>query len=98
MAHEKYYENKIKKYLKSKNIFYVKYFGCAFTRAGVPDLLCCVNGRFVAIEVKSTIGSTSLLQEETIKEIQSAGGIAIITHPENFNELKKIIENLLNNA
>lgn len=30
-----------------------KYFGDAYSEAGVSDLLCCLNGVFIACEVKS---------------------------------------------
>ena len=52
MAEEKRFEQKIKNFLKSQNCYYVKYFGCGFSQAGVPDILACVNGYFLAIEEK----------------------------------------------
>ena len=39
---EKVFENKIKKLLKEKQAYYVKFFGCGITTAGTPDILTCV--------------------------------------------------------
>ena len=95
MAQEKIFENKIKKFLESKGCYFVKQFGCAFTKSGVPDLLCCVNGKFVAIEVKAENGKVSDLQTYNIERIKEAGGVAVVAKPSDFNDLKKLIEDLM---
>ena len=95
MAEEKQFENKLKKYLKSKGIWHVKYFANSFTPVGIPDVLAVVNGKFVAIELKAEKGKTSPLQDYNIKEIQRCGGIAIVLRPSGFDEFKKLIEELL---
>lgn len=48
------------------------------TRDGIPDLLICHKGIFIAIEVKTDIGRISPLQEHNITKIQDAGGQAYI--------------------
>lgn len=46
MASEKNFENRIKSFLKSNNCYFIKYWGGGeFTKAGVPDILACCNGR-----------------------------------------------------
>ena len=91
MAEEKRFEQKIKNFLKSQNCYYVKYFGCGFSRAGVPDILACVNGHFLAIEVKAERGRLSELQRINIEHINNCGGVALVVKPSNFEELKQII-------
>lgn len=95
MAQEKQFENKVKKYLRDKNIYYFKYFGNAYSTAGILDLTLCVNGKFVAVELKSEKGKTSPLQNYNISKIQESGGIAIVLAPSGFEEFKKVIEELL---
>lgn len=75
---EKGIENKIKNFLSKNNAYYVKYFGNAFTKSGVPDILVCYNGRFIGIEVKNEHGKTSLLQDANLRQIKKAGGIGIV--------------------
>lgn len=92
---EKQFENQIKAYLKSKNIWYVKYFANSFTPVGIPDILACVNGRFLGIEVKNEKGKTTELQNYNLHEIRRCGGVAMVVRPQNFEELKKVVEDLL---
>ena len=55
-----------------------KVLGGPYARAGVPDLLCCIEGRFVAIEVKVPSGHLTVRQEHEIECIKRAGGIAFV--------------------
>jgi len=100
MAQEKIYENKIKNWLISQGAWFIKYWGGGqFTRAGIPDILCCVNGYFVAIEVKASNGKPSDLQIYHRDKIREAGGIAIILYPEQFDEFKDYVVKLnMNNV
>ena len=95
MTKEKTFENKIKAYLKSKNCYCVKYFGCMYSTSGTPDLLCCINGYFVAIEVKADDGHPSELQLQKIKDIRKAGGFAYVVYPSGWDKLKSIIDGIL---
>ena len=47
----------------------------------MPDLLCCINGYFVGIEVKADNGRPSALQLWQIKCIRRGGGIGIVLYP-----------------
>lgn len=89
------YQNKIKKFIESVGGWWVKFHGNAFTRDGVPDLLCCVNGKFLAIEVKRDDGEASKLQLHEIEEIKKAGGLAGVYYPKDFDRLKEEIRGLL---
>lgn len=91
---EKAFENKIKKFLRDRGCYVVKYFGCAFSQSGVPDLLCCINGTFVAIEVKSDTGKPSALQLANIADIQGAGGVAMVLHPKDWDKFTAFIDSL----
>jgi hypothetical protein len=55
-------------------IWCVKYPGGIFGKAGTPDVLCCVRGRFVAFEVKRSGGKRSRSQELVAAAIAAAGG------------------------
>lgn len=76
---EKKVEDKIKRYLDSLGAYHVKIHGSAFMPAGTPDILACINGQFVAIEVKRPSGGVvSELQKLKLKQIEQAGGVGII--------------------
>jgi VRR-NUC domain len=90
---EKTITNKILKYLKSvDNCFCFKEHGGQYGTAGIPDIICCFNGRFVAFEVKTEKGRLTKLQEITIQNIKEAKGKAYKVT--SVDEVKKILEQL----
>lgn len=93
---EKRFENKIKAFLDEKGCYYIKYFANSFTKSGVPDLIACVGGYFVAIEVKASEGKPSELQKHHQSLIRKAAGISIILYPEDFEAFKVFVNSLLN--
>ena len=95
MAKENAFENKIKDYLKSIGAYFIKTHGDRFSRVGTPDIIACVNGHFVAVEVKAENGKPSELQIYHIEQINKAGGYGVILYPKRFEGFKKICENLL---
>lgn len=97
MAEEKNFENRVKKYLEEQNCWFVKYWGGgAFTKAGIPDLLCCVGGQFLAIELKASNGKPSELQKHSIRKIWESGGFAILLYPNQFYNFTVLIDALQN--
>ena len=53
-----------------------KEHGGMYGTAGIPDIIACINGRFVAFEVKTETGKLTKLQEFTIQKIRNAKGQA----------------------
>ena len=52
----------------------------AVNRAGVPDILACIGGKFVAIEVKRPKKEATPLQFHHMQRIREAGGVAFVAH------------------
>ncbi len=93
MAEEKNFENRVKRFLTEQGCWYVKYWGGGqFTKAGVPDLLCCIHGRFVGIELKASNGHPSELQLRQLRLIEEAGGVGILLYPKDFEKFKKFVK------
>jgi intein/homing endonuclease len=83
----------IKKYLKSLDeCFFWKEHGGMYGVAGIPDIICCYKGLFLAFEVKKPDGKLTKLQEKTIKDIQAAGGQAYVVR--SVDEVKRIIQHI----
>lgn len=55
-----------------------KFIGEIFMRAGIPDIICCVKGRFIGIECKDGDNSASDLQIAHGLQIKKAGGLFCI--------------------
>lgn len=94
MGAEKLFENKIKKYIEEIGGWQVKFFANSMTKKGIPDILACVHGHFIAIEVKAENGKPSELQICQCKKIRNAGGVAVIVYPSQWQQLKKILDDL----
>jgi hypothetical protein len=96
MAQEKNFEEKVKKFLKDEGCWFIKYWGGGgFTKSGVPDLLVCLNGYFMAIELKAPKGKPSELQLYNLKKITKGNGIAILLYPKDFDQFKEFCERIL---
>ena len=83
---------KIKKILKDHGVYYAMPIGTGYGNSGVPDFLCCVNGRFLAIEAKAGKGVTTALQEKNMRDIQIAGGTAMVINENNLDWLEGAIK------
>ena len=94
MGPEKRFEEKIKHFLDDQGAWYVKFFANRNTRSGIPDLLCCVNGYFVGVEVKAEDGEPTALQIHHCTEIRLSGGFAFIVYPSGFEQFKRFIADL----
>lgn len=94
IAAEKNFENRLKKFLEDEGCWFIKHFANAYTKSGIPDVLCCCNGHFVAIEVKAPNGKPSELQKRNIREINDGNGFGLILYPDQFDTFKEMIQAL----
>ena len=95
MAEEKNFENRVKKFLKDNGAWVLKYWGgAAYTKSGIPDLLVCVEGWFLGIELKASRGTPSDLQLYQIRQIRSARGVGCVLYPKDFEDFKQFIGRL----
>lgn len=70
----------VKKRLKDLGVWYYMPVQNGMGVVGIPDFICCHNGKFVAIETKAPgkRGNLSANQERQIMNIHEAGGAAIV--------------------
>lgn len=60
----------------------LKVHGNASQMAGTPDLLCCVAGRFCAVELKQPGKDATPLQKKRLRDWQAAGALVGVVHTE----------------
>lgn len=91
-------ESKVKaavvKLLKQYNVYYFFPATHGYGRSGVPDIVACVRGRFVAIECKAGNNKPTALQEREIHNIRAAHGIAMVVNEENVDLVETILKEL----
>jgi hypothetical protein len=86
---EKKVKTAVKKILDELRIYHFSPFQAGMGRAGIPDIICCCNGRFVGIECKAGKGITTALQNKELAAIHAAGGFAFVIRETNIGELKE---------
>jgi len=83
----------IMRYLKTvPECFAWKSHGGMYGTAGLPDIIACIGGRFVALEVKTPSGKLTKIQESTLNRIQRAKGAAYKVT--SLQEVREIVKNL----
>jgi Holliday junction resolvase len=58
-----------------------------FGRAGIPDIIGCLHGRYIAIECKAGKNKPTALQIRELNLTAKAGGVALIIREDNINEV-----------
>ena len=91
-------DNKVRPFLKSlPNTWFFKTNERAVR--GIPDFILCINGMFVAIELKKDKASEpDELQKFTLKKIKDAKGISFVTCPEDWLVHSKVLTKLAGNS
>ena len=92
MPKESYFQRKIMDWIDAniKRSIVWKEAAGPYSRQGIPDITCIVNGRYYGFEVKRPfIGILSKIQEQTIKAIREAGGRAYVVT--SVQEVAKIL-------
>ena len=62
--------------------------------SGSPDFMLCVNGHFVALELKASDQKPRPLQEKRLSDVVRAGGLALVADPNNWELIKKQLSDL----
>lgn len=89
---EKKVKTHVKKTLDEMGIYHFSPFQAGMGRAGIPDIIACYNGLFLAIECKAGKGKTTALQERELNAIRTAKGLAFVINEENMNNLKELLQ------
>lgn len=92
-------KDKIKQLLKSysPDVYYFMPAMGSFGKSGVPDIVACIKGSFVAIEVKADKRKNppTALQVKNLTEITAAGGAALVIDADDLAMLQGFVEGLI---
>jgi Holliday junction resolvase len=92
---EKKVKDKVVKILKEHGVYYFFPATYGMGRSGVPDVICCVRGRFLGIECKAGVNKPTALQERELKAIQDAGGTSLVINENNLALLHDTVVGLI---
>jgi len=65
-----------------------------FGRAGIPDIIACYRGQFIAIECKAGKNTTTALQRRELRAIEDAGGYALVINETNIEQVEAVLQQL----
>lgn len=95
MTPEKKVKNKVVRLLKQYGAYYFFPASYGMGRSGVPDIVCCLQGRFIGIECKAGKNKPTPLQEKELADIMKAGGISCVVNEDNIPELETILTTVM---
>lgn len=81
-------KSKVVAILKAHGVYYFFPVMNGFGRSGIPDIICCYKGRFLAIECKAGDNDPTPLQLREINAIVDAGGTALVIRENNVELLE----------
>jgi Holliday junction resolvase len=91
---EKRVKDKVVAILKAEGAYYFFPATHGFGRSGVPDIVACVNGHFLAIECKAGKNKPTALQVREIEHIRRCGGVAVVANEENWEMVRELVRTM----
>jgi Holliday junction resolvase len=91
---EKVVKDKVVSVLKAEGVYYFFPATHGYGRSGVPDIIACVNGHFLAIECKANGGKLTALQVREIKHILACKGEAVVANENNLDLIQNLVRRL----
>jgi hypothetical protein len=80
--------------LKAYEAYYFYPVTGGYGTSGVPDIVACINGAFLAIECKAGRNTPTALQRRNLDAIMQAGGVALVVNEDNLDELDRVLDAL----
>ena len=86
------FKDKVIKYLTERGAYVIKIHGGSLQKSGEPDIIACYKGWFLGFELKTDEGRPTKLQQYKVKQIQRAGGYAMVTS--SLEEIKEVLHEI----
>ena len=80
--------------LKAAGAYAVNYIGGQYANNGTPDILGVLDSRFIAVEAKAGRGRPTALQLKALRQIDEAGGLALVINESNLEYLKECLQDV----
>ena len=82
-------------YLKNMGAYYFYPVTGVYGASGVPDIIVCYEGKFIAIECKAGSNKPTALQEKNLNDINKAGGFSMVINEDNVDDLMSSIKDAI---
>lgn len=91
---EKAVKDQVVSIFKTESVYYFFPATHGFGRSGVPDIVACVNGWFLAVECKAGKNKPTALQVREIEAIRRCNGVAVVVNEENVEMVRELVRKL----
>ena len=91
---ENWVKDQVKDILEERHIWYFMPMAGRFGKKGLPDFICCANGKFLAIETKANGNKVKDAQAGIHQKIRNAGGRVCVTDEHGLASLKITLSQL----
>lgn len=89
-------KDEVVKILKKNGVYYFFPATGGYGRSGIPDIISCYMGIFIAIECKANGNKPTALQLRELAAIDMAGGIALVIDENSLCVVEKGLEMIRN--
>jgi hypothetical protein len=90
MTPEAKVKKKVVDVIKKNSAYYFFPATGGYGRSGVPDVVCCYRGVFVAIECKAGNNKPTALQEAEMQKIRQAQGFVLVVNEANITDVNEV--------
>lgn len=94
MTPEAKVKKEVRKILDESGAWCCTPMGSGYGRSGVPDILACYLGVFIAIECKAGDNKPTALQVRELERIKKAGGYSLLVNEANLGYLRQLLEKI----
>ena len=94
MSPEAKVKKKVYKILKDNKAYYFSPIMTGYGKMGVPDVIACYRGVFIAVECKAGKNKPTELQQKNLDDIGTAGGYSLVINESNLSELRCVLEKI----
>lgn len=88
-------KKQVKKILDDLGAYHFSPMMDGYGRSGVPDIIACYKGKFIAIECKAGKNTPTLLQLRNIEDIKRNQGLAIVINEDNIEALLTLVKEIV---
>ena len=92
MTPEAKVKKKVVDVIKKNGAYYFFPATGGYGRSGVPDVVCCYRGYFVAIECKAGNNKPTPLQEAEMAKIRQAQGFVRVVNEDNIADVQEVFD------
>jgi Holliday junction resolvase len=94
MTPEAKVKKKVVDVLKKNGAYYFFPATGGYGRSGVPDIVSCYRGVFVAIECKAGTNKPTPLQQAEMGKIKQAQGFVLVVNEDNINDVSILLRDI----